>query len=378
MTDFTYYLQYNQTEEEKMKVAIMGAGLSGLTCAIMLERHGIYPTIFEKRDRVGDRFICAESMLSVLSAPIADPIRYLSEEFQIYIKPTSHIGELIIHSEHQTASIQEHVGYINIRGRHEQSFEHQLAEQVKSEITFQSSYSYEELSHEFTHVVVATGDASYAAKLRNFREDLSVSLKGATVKGEFERSTVQVWLRSDWAPKGYAYLLPYSNTEANIVIAYPDLPAHAEVNTTTLWNQFYDGVQKELGQTLPITDQFQITNYPMGICNHPRIGNTFFVGSCFGSLMPFLGFGQFESMLTGIYAAYDLCGLGTFEELAKPMRDSYHHSLTLRRAVEGLSNHSFDVVVSGLNGPIGKTLFTRSHINSLKLISYLLRPFVNK
>lgn len=31
-----------------MNVAIMGAGLSGLSCAIMLEKNGIEPYIFEK------------------------------------------------------------------------------------------------------------------------------------------------------------------------------------------------------------------------------------------------------------------------------------------------------------------------------------------
>ncbi len=34
-----------------MNVAIMGAGLSGLACAITLEKMGVTPTIFEKRSQ---------------------------------------------------------------------------------------------------------------------------------------------------------------------------------------------------------------------------------------------------------------------------------------------------------------------------------------
>ena len=37
-----------------MRVAIIGAGLSGLSCALELERHGIKPDIFEKKDYVGE------------------------------------------------------------------------------------------------------------------------------------------------------------------------------------------------------------------------------------------------------------------------------------------------------------------------------------
>ena len=36
-------------EGQKMiKVAVIGAGIAGLSCAIELERHGITPVIFEK------------------------------------------------------------------------------------------------------------------------------------------------------------------------------------------------------------------------------------------------------------------------------------------------------------------------------------------
>lgn len=48
-----------------MKVAIMGAGLSGLACAIRLEQLGIYPDIFEKRGSIGDRFVNGEVLLTI-------------------------------------------------------------------------------------------------------------------------------------------------------------------------------------------------------------------------------------------------------------------------------------------------------------------------
>ncbi len=45
-----------------MKVIIIGAGLAGLSSAIILEKHGVTPTIFERRSTVDDRFVNGESV----------------------------------------------------------------------------------------------------------------------------------------------------------------------------------------------------------------------------------------------------------------------------------------------------------------------------
>lgn len=75
----------------------MGAGLSGLVCAIMLEKNGIHPTIFEKRSQAGDRFINGEIFLSSLSKPVSDAIAYFADTYGIYLQPTSHIKNLVLY-----------------------------------------------------------------------------------------------------------------------------------------------------------------------------------------------------------------------------------------------------------------------------------------
>jgi len=359
-----------------MKVAIMGAGLSGLACAITLEKHGITPVIFEKRSQVGDRFVNGEALLSILTRPVRDCIYAMSEQFGIYLHPTGNIQKMIIHSPNQTAVIEGHLGFINLRGRDQDSFEAQLRRQVKSEIHFHSEKTYEDLLREYTHVVMATGDADYAKKTGNFREDLTVSIKGATIEGDFNRHGVRAWLDYDLAPYGYGYLLPISEREASLSLAIPDIPVNRDVNLQELWDKYLLRVTKDLKQSVRITDQFQITRYGMGICHSARVGNTFYVGNCFGSMMPFLGFGQYAAMLTGIYAAYDLCGLGVYEQLTKPLRQSYENALVLRRTMEQLSNDALDRIVHVLNGYAGVKLFHAKYIDPIKLFSYLLRPYV--
>lgn len=359
-----------------MQIAIMGAGLSGLACAITLEKNGISPTIFEKRDKLGDRFVNGEVFLDLFTRPVHDCIASLSNQYGIYLKPTANIQKMKLFSKNEQAVIEGHLGFTNIRGREQDSFESQLGRQTKSTIHFNSKKTYEQLLNEYSHLVVATGDGGYAMETNNFRKDLSVSIKGATVEGAFDRYTVMAWIDYDLSPYGYCFLIPYSEKEATISVAIPDLPENEDVNMDELWEQFYPKVQVQLEQELPVTDQFQITRYIMGICKYPRIGNTFYVGNCFGTMMPFMGFGQYASILSGVYAAYDLCGLGDYEELMKPLRQSYEDSLVLRRAMEQLSNEGIDRIIRGLQGYWGEKLLLTKNINPLKIASYLLRPYI--
>ncbi|RPF50058.1 NAD(P)/FAD-dependent oxidoreductase [Aquisalibacillus elongatus] len=359
-----------------MDIAIMGAGLSGLACAITLEKNGINPTIFEKRSKVGDRFVNGEVILSIFDKPVHDNIEKLSEEYGIYLKPTSNIQKMELISKNEKAVIEGDLGFANVRGREQDSFESQLEQQTQSTIHYNSEETYEELLSHYSHVVVATGDGDYAKMTRNFREDLTVTIRGATIEGSFDRYVVKAWLDYDIAPFGYCYFIPYSDHEANISLAIPDLPENADINLDRLWDLFYEKVRSEFEQDIRITDQFQITHYPIGICQTARIGNTFYVGNCFGTTMPFMGFGQYASILSGVFAAYDLCGLGKYEELMKPLRESYEDSLVLRRTMEQLSNKGLDRIIHSLQGYWGEKLFQTNTINPLKVASFLLRPYI--
>ncbi|MCP3027813.1 NAD(P)-binding protein [Halobacillus sp. A5] len=359
-----------------MDIAIMGAGLSGLACAITLEKHGITPHIFEDRSRVGDRFVNGEVMLSMFIYPQIDCIAYFSEKHDIHLKPIAPLQKLELYSKNEKATLTGKLGFSNIRGRAEGSFESQLEQQLEnSSILFNSPRSYEDLVRQYTHVVMAAGDGAYAKKTKNFREDLTVSIKGATVEGKFDRYAVMSWMNYDLTPYGVGYLIPFSDSQANLTIALPDIPKNLDIDMTQQWERFHSHVSSQLKQALPITDEFQITKYMMGICNHARIGNTFYTGNCYGALMPFMGFGQYSSILSGIYAAYDICGLGRYEDLMKPLRKSYENSLVLRKTLETLSNDTLDKVVRSLDGYLGDKIVSDLPIDPLKAASFLLRPY---
>lgn len=143
-----------------------------------------------------------------------------------------------------------------------------------------------------------------------------------------------------------------ATVEANLVIAYPNYPDNIKLDINTMWERFYNLACKDLDQKFRITDKFEITKYMMGICNVPKIDNTYFVGNCFGALSPGLGFGQFASILTGIYSAYDICGIGKYEELVKPLFKNYNRSLALRRFLENLNDNDLDFVIKNLDNKL--------------------------
>lgn len=49
-----------------MKVAVMGAGLAGLSCAVLLEQYGLTPDIYEAQYKIGARFPNTEAIMNVL------------------------------------------------------------------------------------------------------------------------------------------------------------------------------------------------------------------------------------------------------------------------------------------------------------------------
>ncbi len=351
----------------KPRIAIIGAGLSGLACAFELEKQGITADIYEHRNEVEGRFINLEGMLDILYRPIVDSFGYLSDKYGLFLKPHNPIKRLKVSSENSTASVQGHMGYITIRGRHTHSLSKQLAEKLDSPIFFNSSKNYKELAYSYDIVVMATGDGRDTRELQKFSADASVKLLGMTITGSFDPYMVSGFLDNRLAPKGYVYQMAFDEETANLVIATPVNDADMQALKSRLLNHINFSGQ--------IKDEFQITDYLIGRPDVNRLANTYFIGNCGGFIMPFLGFGQFGAILSGLQAGKAIAHNLDLEKEHGVYKNSYVYSLNLRRMLEHMENDDLDRIVGIMNSPLGKKALTESRYNVLKLGGRLAKPY---
>ncbi|MGI6585474.1 MAG: NAD(P)-binding protein [Lutisporaceae bacterium] len=149
-----------------MRVAIIGAGLSGLSCAIELEKHCIRPVIFEMRAHIGESIDYALIWPRILNMPIMDPLKYLKKQYGLQLMPVNHMKKIIMYSPKAKATERGSLGYIFRRGYSKDALEYQLLNCLKAPIIFNRYAEIEDIINEFNFVVAATSNSIISKKLK--------------------------------------------------------------------------------------------------------------------------------------------------------------------------------------------------------------------
>ena len=210
---------YNNRETKKegdyVKVAIIGAGLSGIACALELEKKGIIADVFEKDNNVGWAWSEISYWPNILYSNFGDPRDYLKKHFDIDIKPITVCRTNIIKSPNQKVTIQGNLGYFIGRGKGNESIENQLELQLrKTPIHYNTPSDYKELSKDYDWVVIATGRDTEAREL-NIWEDLGLVriIQGAAI-GNFDPDSASMYMNTEYAGTGFGRLTPYNSVQA--------------------------------------------------------------------------------------------------------------------------------------------------------------------
>lgn len=354
-----------------MKIAIIGGGLSGLSAAIKLESYGITPNIFGRKDKVGENFNHVGGLLNIVNRPIKDPLEYIKSNFDINIAPLNVINTVIMHGPTITRTIHSrNMGYLFLRGQGAESVENQLFKKVKTNINFSVHVDYKRLKNEYDHVIVATGNPQIPKEVGCWQTLVEARLKVAEVIGKFDPTSLTMWINTSYCKSGYVYLAPFDEKRAVLAMIIPYV---TENEMSRYWDRFLK-MEKINMDIITVYDYEHIS----GNCFPHKYENLYFVGNAGGAIEPFLGFGQFSSIVSGALAAKSIATGTDFEKEMEYLTNENMKMLEFRKALDAMDNDGFDSLIKFLAFPPIKKLVYDSNINAIKYSSLFAKYSMNK
>lgn len=333
-----------------MKIAIIGAGVSGFSCAYELARNGIVPVIFEKKSYIGDvmEYACIWPGQITFPAedPLEDPLLFLKESFSMEIVPAENLNEIVIISPRKKMKVRGNLGYIFKRGKEIYSLENQLACKSKVPVLFDTFADMNEMRGSFDRIIVATGNNSIAKQLHVWTDTFVAQARVATALGDFDTSSVNMWLNTEYSKNAFCYLIPNNPKEASLVMIVNGITHH---ELDYYWQRFLK-IERIRYQIIEIRD----TQHTCGFVRPLEKDRVYFIGNTGGFTDDLIGVGAFNAILSGIYAAKAILENKSYDDLCKPLYREVIRLHEYRKAMNTMENEEFDALVSLMGAPVIK------------------------
>lgn len=326
-----------------MKVAIVGAGVAGLACAFELEKYGITPVIYEKKNEIGFNLSFSAVWTKMFVRCRRDPVNYMLDNYNLKIQPMQQLARIVMMSENKTINLKGHLGYIHKRGTDMDSLENQVASHVKTPVIFNSNVNIDEIKNEFDHIVIATGEPGFAEKMNIWTETFFAKARVAIVSGDFNEKLAASWFNTDYCNRGFCFCIPNSSEEATIALIFNDATDEKLDNG---WNEF---IKREKIHH-PIKQQTDVET-KCGILSSYKVDNMYFIGNAAGLIDNVFGVGTFNSIESGILAARAIVNGEDYNALIKPMVKDIKKLHEVRMAINKFENKNFDKVLGFIGTP---------------------------
>lgn len=293
-----------------MRVAIIGTRLSGLACALELQKAGIPYDMFERRHTVGEMFHFCSILL--LKRNLPNWLDTLRSEDKIDLHPISYLKRMIIQSPDNQSEKTGELGYILKHGQNESSLAQQLFHLLQTPIHFNSMVDWRFCKERYDFVIVCDEVEAIYKDLGFPAWEDGTWIRGATVLGSFEPGVVTVKRNMPYCENGSLQVIPYSNQSAFIGLT---LPQAVQTQIAYQWELYMrtDRMDVEVVETF---ETFH-TNLPFV---YKQIENVFLLGNPQVFDNPFISNEKIEAIVAGqsvgkliaMGGAYESTAEGTF------------------------------------------------------------------
>lgn len=316
-----------------MRVAVIGAGLAGLACAHELLRNGIIPDIFEDDDYIGEKLDFPVIDIKLFNSPIREPFKYLKKKYEINISPHYDLNEFTVITPTKSYKIQGKLGHILRRGIHHNALAYQILRDIEIPIKFNTPVNFEDIKDSYDHVVVSTGNFLAAAKLQVLKPSFDAFVRVATIKGDFKTDAVNLWLNTRYARHGFAYFVPDSEFEGNLILIVS--------------NASYEEFEYFWSLFISENNHYEITSqkdlrHTVGIVDPVKIGNIYLTGNAGGFIDSFVGFGAAQGMISGASAGYCIAHNIDYQQFVKKGIKANQKKYEFRKAFDKLDNEAIE------------------------------------